>query len=486
MLADQARIYVAAGNGGRGVASFRREKFVPMGGPDGGDGGNGGSVYLRVVDDLATLLPFKYKSHFKAGHGEAGKGRKMHGAKGEDLYVEVPPGTVVYDDETGEPIVDLTEPGQVFEIAKGGRGGLGNTHFVTSTRQAPNIYELGEPGVDRWIRLELKLIADVGLVGFPNAGKSTLLAAASAARPKIADYPFTTIEPNLGVVEVRGRRGDTFVMADIPGLIEGAAEGVGLGHEFLRHVERTRLLIHVIDGSGGLEGRDPVEDFNLVTDELEAYSDEIAEKPRFLAINKLDLPEARENVPYIREQIEGRVEGIFEISGVTGEGVSALMEAVADRLKEIPKQVELIEPDEHRVYSLDEQDESYWEAEQLSPHHFEVRGRKVERYLRMTDFTNEQAADRFQRILEGSGISARLAKLGIEPGDIVHILDAELVWDEAALEAEKQEEIRQARRRTHRQRIEDTFGEGSDRSATRRRQQRRAQQERAAREAREG
>lgn len=485
MLADRAKIYVAGGNGGRGVASFRREKFVPLGGPDGGDGGNGGNVYLRVVSDLVTLMPFKYQSHFKAEHGEAGKGRKMHGAKGEHLYVEVPPGTVVYDAESGEPIVDLIEPGQDFLIAKGGRGGLGNTHFVTSTHQAPNIYELGEPGVDFWIQLELKLIADVGLVGFPNAGKSTLLAAASAARPKIADYPFTTIEPNLGVVEARGRKGDAFVMADIPGLIEGAAEGVGLGHEFLRHVERTRLLIHVIDGSGGLEGRDPVEDFNLVDQELAAYSDEISEKPRFLAINKIDLVETRDNLAYIHEQIDDRVERVFEISGVTGEGVRELMEAVADRLLETPKHIELVEPDEHRTYSLAAEDEYRWEAEQISPHHFEVRGRKLERYLRMTDFTNEQAADRFQRILERSGVAARLEKLGVVPGDTIHILDVELIWDEASLAAEQKDAEREQRRRTHRQRIEDSFGPDADRSATRRRQQRRAQQELAAKEGRE-
>jgi len=456
-----------------------------MGGPDGGDGGHGGNVYLRVVDDLVTLLPFKYQAHFKAQHGEAGKGRKMHGAKGEHLYVDVPPGTIVYDDESGEPIVDLTEPGQTFLIAKGGRGGLGNTHFTTSTHQAPNIYELGEPGIDLWIQLELKLIADVGLVGFPNAGKSTLLAAASAARPKIADYPFTTLEPNLGVVEVRGRRGDAFVMADIPGLIEGAAEGVGLGHEFLRHVERTRLLVHVIDGSGGLEERDPVGDFNLVDEELEAYSAAIAEKPRFLAINKIDLVEARDNLTYIHEQIDGRVERVFEISGVTGEGVKELMEAVADRLQSIPRDVDLLPPDEHRVYSLDKDDEYRWEAEQISPHHYEVRGTKLERYLRMTDFTNEQAADRFQRILESAGVSAHLTKLGIQPGDTVHILDAELVWDQASVEAEQREAEREHRRRTHRQRIEDTFGKDADRSATRRRQQRRADQERAVKAERE-
>jgi GTPase len=456
MLNDRARIQVTAGNGGRGVASFRREKFVPLGGPDGGDGGNGGNVVLWVDSQLSTLTPFRYQSHFRADNGQPGRGRKMHGKKGEDLYVAVPPGTIVLDDETDEPIVDLIEPGQEFVVARGGKGGLGNTHFVTSTRQAPRIAELGEPGDERWIKLELKLIADVGLVGFPNAGKSTLLAASSAARPKIADYPFTTIEPVLGVVEVGGVRGETFVMADIPGLIEGAAEGVGLGHEFLRHVERTRLLVHVIDGSGGLEARDPVADFMLVDEELKAYSDELANKPRFLAINKLDLQETRDNVPQIREALDGYVERTFEVSGVSGEGIQLMLHAIADRLQELPKLAELVPLDAHKVYSLDDVDESYWEAEQLSPHHYRVTGVKLERYLKMTDFTNDEAADRFQRILEGSGVSARLDDMGIEPGDIVHIAEAELVWDQALLEAEAMDQTRR-RRRTRRERLRAKF-----------------------------
>jgi GTP-binding protein len=475
MLIDRARIQVTAGNGGRGAASFRREKFVPMGGPDGGDGGRGGNVYLQVADDLNSLLPFKYRSHFKAGHGQPGKSRNQHGKQGENLYVEVPPGTMVVDDESGEPIGDLIEVGQELLVARGGKGGLGNTHFVNSVRQAPKLAELGEPGDERWIRLELKLIADVGLVGFPNAGKSTLLAAASAARPKIADYPFTTLEPNLGVVEVGGIRGETFVMADIPGLIEGAAEGVGLGHEFLRHVERTRLLIHVIDGSGGLEERDPLEDFELVDAELRAYSDDLIAKARFVAINKIDLPEARENLPRLLESLEGRVERVFAISGVTGEGVPDLMAAVAERLHEIPRITDLVPASDYHTYTLDDVDETYWEAEHLSAHHFEVRGVKLERTMKMTDFGNEEAADRFQRILEASGVSKKLETMGIQPGDTVHIADAELIWDEAALEAERQVEA-QRKRRTRRQRIEDTYGTGTDRSATARRRERRQRQ----------
>ena len=474
MLVDRARIQVTAGDGGRGVASFRREKFVPMGGPDGGDGGRGGDVILRVDPHLATLLPFQYASHFRAGHGQAGRNQKMHGKNGETKYIDVPPGTIVIDDESGEPVADLVEAGSEIVVARAGRGGLGNSHFTSSTRQAPRIAELGEPGEERWIRLELKLIADVGLVGFPNAGKSTLLAAASAARPKIADYPFTTLEPNLGVVEVGGRRGETFVLADIPGLIEGAAEGVGLGHEFLRHVERTRLLLHVIDGSGGLEGRDPIDDFEIIDAELAAYSDELGAKPRFLAINKIDLAETRENLPRLHEALDGRVERVFDVSGVTGAGVPEMMAAIKERLQDIPRLADLVPVESRRIYTLDELDDTAWVAERVSSHHFVVRGRKIERTLVMTDFSSEDAADRFQRILEASGISNRLEDLGVEPGDVIHIGEAELIWDQAAMEHGDADE---KRRRTHRERLQDSFEGEIEKSGHRRRQRGRSAQQ---------
>ncbi|MCO5176048.1 MAG: GTPase ObgE [Thermomicrobiales bacterium] len=474
MLVDRARIRVTAGNGGRGVVSFRREKFVPMGGPDGGDGGRGGNVVLRVDPQMATLLPFQYTSHFRAGHGQAGRHQNMYGKTGETVYVDVPAGTIVIDDETDEPIADLIEPDDELIIARGGKGGLGNAHFTTSTRQAPRISELGEPGEERWIRLELKLIADVGLVGFPNAGKSTLLAAASAAKPKIADYPFTTLEPNLGVVEVGGRRGDTFVLADIPGLIEGAAEGVGLGHEFLRHVERTRLLLHVIDGSGGMEDRDPIQDFDIIDQELRAYSDELGDKPRFLAINKIDLPDTQVLMPLLHEALDDRVERVFEISGVTGEGVKEMMFAIYERLRDIPKLADLVPPETRRVYTLETENEDLWEAERLSRHHYSVTGRKIERTLAMTDFASDDAADRFQRILEASGISAQLEALGVEPGDTVHIGDAELIWDQAAVEDDELDR----ERRTHRQRLEDSFEGEIVKSGHRRRQKGRTAQQR--------
>ncbi len=457
MLHDRARIYIKSGDGGRGVVSFRREKYVPFGGPDGGDGGSGGDVVFVVDGQLATLTPFRYQSHFKAENGGGGQGQQKHGKNGADIRIHVPPGVSIYDDETGNLLADLVEVGEEAVLLKGGVGGAGNTRFRTSTRQAPRLAELGEPGRELWVRLELKLIADVGLVGLPNAGKSTLLSAASAARPKIADYPFTTLEPMLGVVELGGRSGESFVMADIPGLIEGAAQGVGLGHEFLRHVERTRMLLHVIDGSGGLEGRDPVEDFQTIEGELALYAEELADKPRFVVINKMDLPETRSLLEYVLPQLDVPEELIFLVSAVTGEGVQELLLAVARQLDEIPRdQPESADTLERRIYTLEPDDDEAWEVERLSAHHYEIRGKKIERTLAMTDFQYEEAAERFQNILERSGISQRLEELGITPGDTVHIGEDELIWEQEVAEAESQVEPR--RRRTRRQRIEDAFG----------------------------
>lgn len=457
MFYDRAKIYIKAGDGGSGAVSFRREKYVPYGGPDGGDGGRGGHVYLRVDSHLNTLIAFKYQSHFRAESGAAGRGAKRTGRQGEDLYIDVPPGTVVIDDETDEILADLTEPGETFLVARGGQGGLGNRRFTSSTRQAPRIAEKGEPGEERWVRLELKLVADVGLVGLPNAGKSTLLSSSSAARPKIADYPFTTISPMLGVVELGGPGGDTFVMADIPGLIEGAAEGVGLGHEFLRHVERTRLLVHVLDGSGGLEGRDPLDDFRTINEELAAYAPELGERPQLVAINKADLPETQENLPRLIEALQAQGYETFTISAATGEGVPELLWRINERLKELPAE-EKPRPQDRRVYTLDDADPDWWEAERLSRHHFAVRGPRIERLTKMTDFENEEAADRFQRVLERTGISKRLENLGIQPGDTVHIAGFELTWDEATLEAKAALANQRRRRRTKRERLMARYG----------------------------
>lgn len=431
MLIDRARIWVKAGDGGNGSASFRREKYVPRGGPDGGDGGRGGNVYLRAKANLTSLLPFQFTTRFKAENGGPGRSQQRHGKNGKDLYVDVPPGTLVWDDETGEILADLTEAGERTIVARGGRGGLGNVHFKSSTRQAPRIAELGEPGEERWLRMELRLVADVGLVGLPNAGKSTLLAASSAAKPKIADYPFTTLEPMLGVVAVGGIGGETFVMADIPGLISGAAEGVGLGLEFLRHVQRTRVLVHVVDASGGLEGRDPLDDFDTVNAELEAYEPELLEEPMLVALNKIDIPEAVERMPALTKTLQERGYRVFPISAATGEGVTALVNAVAEILREVrERQVEVEKPQDRRRYTLENVDERAWSAERLSRHHFAVTGVGVERFTHMTDFSREEGVERYQHFLESSGISAELERLGIEEGDVVHIANHELVWGE--------------------------------------------------------
>jgi GTP-binding protein len=314
-------------------------------------------------------------------------------------------------------------------VARGGRGGLGNVHFKTSTRQAPRLAELGEPGEERWLRLELRMIADVGLVGLPNAGKSTLLAASSAARPKIADYPFTTLEPILGVVQVGGVDGQTFVMADIPGLIGGAARGVGLGLEFLRHVRRTNVLVHVLDASGGLEGRDPLQDFDTVNAELSSYEEDLLAKPMLVALNKTDIPEARHNLVSLTMELKNRGYTAYPISAVTGAGVQELLQAVAALLREVQQQeAEIEKPQDRRRYTLENVDERAWSADRLSRHHFAVTGIGIERFTRMTDFSREESVERFQRLLEASGISDELGRLGIESGDVVHIADIELVW----------------------------------------------------------
>ncbi|MDF2761470.1 MAG: GTP-binding protein Obg/CgtA [Thermomicrobiales bacterium] len=429
MLIDRARIWVKAGDGGNGSASFRREKYVPRGGPDGGDGGRGGTVYLRAKSNLTSLLPFQFTTRFKAENGGPGRSQQRHGKNGKDVFVDVPVGTVVWDDESGEILADLTEDDERTAVARGGRGGLGNVHFKTSTRQAPRLAELGEPGEERWLRLELRMIADVGLVGLPNAGKSTLLAASSAARPKIADYPFTTLEPILGVVQVGGIDGQIFVMADIPGLIGGAAQGVGLGLEFLRHVRRTKVLVHVLDASGGLEGRDPLQDFETVNAELNAYEEDLLAKPMLVALNKTDIPEARQRLESLTTELQNRGFTVFSISAVTGEGVPELLRAVAAVLREVQQQEAVTEkPQDRRRYTLENVDERAWSADRLSRHHFVVTGIGIERFTRMTDFSRDEAVERFQRLLESSGISIELGRLGIESGDVVHIADIELVW----------------------------------------------------------
>ncbi len=324
---DQVRIEVKAGDGGNGAIAFRREKYVEKGGPSGGDGANGGSVILRANGQLTTLLDFRYQQHHRAQAGGHGMGSDMNGKAGEDLVLQVPVGTIVYDDASGEPLGDLSADGQTLVVAKGGRGGLGNMNFATSTRQTPRFAQDGTPGEQRMLRLELKLLADVGLLGWPNAGKSTLISRISRAKPKIADYPFTTLVPNLGVVPYKD--GKSFVVADIPGLIEGASEGVGLGHQFLRHVERCRVLVHLLDLSAVAEGRDPKHDFEVLNRELERYSPALAEKPQLVVANKLDLTHAREALPKLQQWMEKRGIKLYELSGATGEGLQKVLDAVA-------------------------------------------------------------------------------------------------------------------------------------------------------------
>ena len=429
MLIDHARIFVKAGNGGAGSMSFRREKFAPKGGPDGGDGGKGGDVILRVKTNLTSLIAFQYGVHFKAGVGGQGGGGHKNGKYGTNTFIDVPPGTVVHDDETGEVLADLTEPNQTYVVAKGGKGGLGNSHFKTSTRQTPRIAELGEPGEEKVVKLELRIIADVGIVGLPNAGKSTLLSSASAARPKIADYPFTTLQPNLGVVQLGGMGGQTYVLADVPGLIEGAAEGAGLGIEFLRHVMRTKALIHVVDASGGPEGRDPVHDFEMINDELGDYDPELLERPMVVALNKTDIPEAAPNLPRLRKAAEKLGLRVFEISAATGQGIQPLLNHVGEVLREIAARPPVVAAQEPKVYSLAD-DEHTYRVERTSEDSFTVSGKWIERFTHMTNFNLIDGVDRFQKTLEKSGISKELARQGVQTGDRVSIADVELIWGE--------------------------------------------------------
>ena len=425
-LVDQAHITVKAGDGGDGMATFRREKYVPRGGPDGGDGGRGGNVYLEVDPELNTLLRFRYDQRFVAGAGGTGGSARKHGRDGKDVLIPVPPGTMVTTEIDGQRYsIDLVAPGQRLLAARGGKGGLGNTHFATSTHQAPRIAELGQPGQELELDLELKLIADVGLIGFPNAGKSTLLAAVSAARPKIANYPFTTLSPNLGVVEVGDQ---TFVVADIPGLIEGAHAGVGLGHDFLRHIERTRVLIHVVDAAG-VDARDPISDYRQINEELRLYQPELADRPQVVALNKQDLPEAREQAPVVRRTLGLGKDDLFPISAATGEGLPALLQRVAALLREHPSPLVAARIDEELTWPLPVRDPN---AFVISPEGdgYRVRGEKIERLVSMLNFAQEESLDRLQRVLDRTGISDALRNAGVTEGDPVYIEKAELQWSD--------------------------------------------------------
>jgi len=419
MFIDKAKIAVRSGKGGDGVVHFRREKYVPRGGPDGGDGGKGGDVVFVVTPHLNTLFPFRNQRLYRAENGSNGGGNNRTGRSGSDLEVLVPPGTIVYDDKTGDVIGDLVEEGQRLVVAKGGKGGRGNTHFATSRNKAPRIADKGEPVEERDLRLELKLIADVGIVGMPNAGKSTLLAAVTNAKPKIADYPFTTLHPNLGVAQLDEYK--SLVLADIPGLIEGAHMGIGLGHDFLRHIQRTRVLIHMLDGLS----LDPLADLAQINSELALFDETLAEKPQVVAFNKIDLPEVAGLWPEIETQLSQRGYHPIAISAVAGTNVRQVLFKAAELLAKTP---ELPPAAEMPVYRPETDPKEFTVQREGSG--WRVSGEAIERAADMTYWEYDQSIRRFQRIIEALGIDAALREAGVKPGDTVFIAGHELEWED--------------------------------------------------------
>jgi GTP-binding protein len=416
---DVATIVVESGKGGDGMVHFRREKFVPRGGPGGGDGGRGGKVILRVDPHMRTLLEFNYKTRFKAENGAPGGSFGKTGADGDDLVIRVPPGTAVYDTESGEMVADLVGPGYELVAARGGRGGRGNERFKRATNQTPTFAEMGEPAEKHRLRLELKLLADVGIIGFPSVGKSTLISRISAAKPKIADYHFTTLTPNLGVVKLDENR--EFVVADMPGLIEGAHQGVGLGHQFLRHAERTRVLVHLLDASG-IEGRDPLNDFAIINRELSLYGEQLARLPQIVALNKVDLTDGKEYAPLYREQLEAQGYPVVEISAATQQGLPQLLQMIWTELEKVggPSIVGKEEP-ERVVIEMPEEPEHELRVAKLEEGVFAVTGTDVERLMSRADLVHDEGVQRAQRALEKMGIVWKLEELGAKQGDTVFI-----------------------------------------------------------------
>jgi len=419
---DEAKIYVRGGDGGNGAVAFRREKYVPRGGPSGGDGGRGGSVILEADPGLRTLVDFHYRTHYRAERGEHGQGKNKHGRSAPDLILRVPVGTVVKDAETNKILADLVYPGQRVVVAAGGRGGRGNARFATPWDQAPTFAEKGEPGEERWLLLELKLLADVGLIGLPNAGKSTLLSRISAARPKIADYPFTTLTPNLGVVRLDEEH--SFVVADIPGLIEGAHRGAGLGLKFLRHIERTRVLVHVLE-VGMLTGEEVLRNFKIVNEELKHYSPKLLERPQVIAANKIDLPGGEENVEFLKANL-GASYRIFPISALKGEGLEPLLWHLAELLSSLPESEPVTLKEEYEEASITKPPVTVVRQGDV----FLVSGSEVERRVAMTDFNNEVAVRRLQHFLKRIGVEEALRRAGARPGDIVRIGKQEFEFQE--------------------------------------------------------
>ncbi len=421
MFVDYTKIFVKSGDGGNGAITFRREKYVAAGGPDGGDGGNGGNVYFIVDPDANTLINFRYNKKYKAQNGENGSGNRCYGKSGEDLYIKVPLGTVIKDSQTGKVIADLSEKGQKELIFPGGRGGKGNAHFATSTRQAPRFAQNGEKGIEKEIILELKLLADVGLIGFPNVGKSTILSMVTSARPKIADYHFTTLEPNLGVVKTE--YGDSFVIADIPGIIEGASEGTGLGLQFLRHIERTRLLLHVIDISGS-ENRKPVEDFKIINEELKKYSEKLSKRKQIIVANKIDSMQDETLYQELEELAKKENLEIFKVSAATGEGLKPLFTRVSEVLKTLPKE-NIIEDNGETLYTLKEEKGFDIVVENGE---YIVKGPDIDRLMRRVNLEDNESLYFFQKMLNNLGIEEALKKAGIQEGDTVKFNEWEMEW----------------------------------------------------------
>ena len=422
MFTDYTKIIIKSGDGGNGAATFRREKYVAAGGPDGGDGGKGGDIYFQVDKDKNTLIDFRYNKKFKAKNGENGSGSNCNGKYGEDLIIKVPIGTVVKDAETGKIVADLSHPDQKELILKGGRGGRGNSHFATSTRQAPRFSEDGERGEEKEVILELKLLADVGLLGFPNVGKSTFLSVVTDAKPKIANYHFTTLEPNLGVVKTKD--GNGFVIADIPGIIEGASEGVGLGIQFLRHVERTRLLLHFLDVSGQ-EGRNPVEDFYAINKELVKYSEKLSKRKQIIVANKIDVIQDESTLKEVEELAKKENLKLFKISAATRQGVQELIDYVSEELKQLPKE-ELIEIEDKVIYTLEDKKDQ-WEIKKEDGV-FIVTGKAVERLMGRINIEDNESMYYLQKCLKNMGIEDKLKEMGVCEGDTVILDGWELEW----------------------------------------------------------
>lgn len=423
MFIDRARIFVQSGKGGDGMSSFRREKFVPKGGPDGGDGGHGGNVVLVADRNVNTLVDFRFRRLFKAKPGGKGQGANCYGRNAEDLLITVPMGTIVKDEATDQVIADLSHDGQQAVVAKGGRGGRGNWHFRSSANRTPTFAERGEPGEERWLRLELKVLADVGLLGYPSVGKSSILRKVSAAQPEVAAYHFTTLNPILGVVDLSDHR--SFVMADIPGLIEGASEGVGLGHDFLRHIERTKILVHVLDVSG-LEGRDPIEDYEKINEELRKYSEKLSRKKQIIAANKIDLLGQSDNLERLQAYMDERGQEVYPICAMTGEGMEVLMERLWELLETYVEEPEEIA--EEVVYKA--QDKPDFEVKRADDGAFVITGPRIENLVSMTNFDDDQSLRRFQRIWRYMELDKLLKEKGIHDGNTVRICEMEFEYHE--------------------------------------------------------